>query len=115
MKASFGAFENDTALSVNNKQCSSHEKEEGKMEVEDEFGTTMVEEEQSELEVQSKQDERNTNHHYMMFLTDKVPSFYRRLHSSMDGIFTVFPCCKKMRLISFQFIYHLYYRITHRF
>ena len=35
-------------------QCSSHEKEEGKMEVEDEFGTTMVEEEQSEVEVQSK-------------------------------------------------------------
>ena len=70
-------------------------RDEGKMEVEDEFGTTMVEGGQSEIEAQSKPGEKTVNHHYMMFLTDKVPSFYRRLHSSMDGLFTVFPCCRK--------------------
>ena len=74
---------------------SAQKQEEGKMEVEDEFGTTIIDGDQSECEAQPKQGEKNANHHYMMFLTDKVPSFYRRLHSSTDGLFTLFPCCRK--------------------
>lgn len=29
---------------------------------------------------------------YYMFLGDTVPSFYRRPHSSSDGLFTLIPC-----------------------
>lgn len=67
----------------------SEEQTSDKMDIEE-----MPGESQRSEEVQPKQEEKSCGQHYMMFLTDKVPSFYRRLHSSMDGLFTVIPCCR---------------------
>ena len=61
------------------------------------FSNAASEEMQVEAETPATENDasdstKTTNKGYYMFLGDTVPSFYRRPHSSKDGLFTLIPC-----------------------
>ena len=48
--------------------------------------------EEMEVEEPETAESAKSSNGYYMFLGDTVPSFYRRPHSSSDGLFTLIPC-----------------------
>ena len=66
---------------------------EAAMDVEDDF-TAVISTSDTPIVEKPKKEEKGGTRGFFMYLGDTVPSFYRRPHSSSDGVLTVIPCGK---------------------
>ncbi|KAK8809006.1 CAF assembly factor complex subunit b [Blastocystis sp. subtype 4] len=64
---------------------------EAAMDVEDDF-TAVISTSDTPIVEKPKKEEKGGTRGFFMYLGDTVPSFYRRPHSSSDGVLTVIPC-----------------------
>lgn len=71
---------------------------ESPVEVEDDFAAVISTSDTPIVE-KPKKEEKGGARGFFMYLGDTVPSFYRRPHSSPDGVLTVIPCGTRNEVI----------------
>ena len=91
----------DSTESQDSKVMENTEDEETVMDVEEDF-TAIIGTSDTPIVEKPKKEEKGGSRGFFMYLGDTVPSFYRRPHSSPDGVLTVIPCGKRDIMIVFD-------------
>lgn len=91
----------DSTEGQDSKVMENTEDEETVMDVEEDF-TAIIGTSDTPIVEKPKKEEKGGSRGFFMYLGDTVPSFYRRPHSSPDGVLTVIPCGKRDIMIVFD-------------